>query len=730
MPLVDRYEYFQKEVELEKAEKGLRPQITSSKRESLETNDDMSERSSSPESPAYEDITMEDRASVQEEFERLKPTIQALAEKNRKNRLSLNNSISKASPGARYSKRTIELLKKQALKSSTPSPSPVAAPKRVAKPKTIQERPLQQMLTEDFITQNLGTWCLYPVNSLKQEYVCRLCLYPKNLKKCISGCHGYYHEDCVSKERSGEPIPARMRKIIGSKSKGDSKHNGYLGTFSNESETNKPISRGATPIPSSIEEFSCYKCETKSNEICFVCSKSENLIKCSYQSCGHFYHTSCLDKFPQADTQRSFICPHHKCHSCFSMDISDNIVPDNKLVTCVLCPTAYHYNDITCIPAGVEFLTASQIICPNHALRPSAKVNADDCGKCGGQGKLFCCEQCPAAVHFECLNMTEIPDHFICDDCKFGRKPLYNEVVWVKLGIYRWWPALILPPEVVPINMLEKQHFPNDFCVKFLGSHDVSWLSRDRVYIFQDGDELTKKKAGTSRLDIAYAKSLYEAGVLLKMVTEQKEKLQESRFSKVKPTNYQKIFVNKAVPPARLDKEEEFETDDTHCNCKETDDDPCGPWSGCINRSLVQECQRTCPAKDKCNNQCFTKRIYPKMKVIRSRGKGWGLFAMEDIKEGQFVIEYVGEVIAAKEKNRRLEKKFANKDDHFYIMHLSDSRWIDAEHKGNNARFMNHCCNPNCETQIWHSGKTSRIGIFAFRDIKEVIETLLEKSIF
>ena len=44
-------------------------------------------------------------------------------------------------------------------------------------------------------------------------------------------------------------------------------------------------------------------------------------------------------------------------------------------------------------------------------------------------------------------------DKYYCDDCQSGRLPLYNDVVWVKLGAYRWWPALVLLPTNVPDNV-------------------------------------------------------------------------------------------------------------------------------------------------------------------------------------------------------------------------------------------------------------------------------------
>lgn len=45
-------------------------------------------------------------------------------------------------------------------------------------------------------------------------------------------------------------------------------------------------------------------------------------------------------------------------------------------------------------------------------------------------------------------------------------------------------------------------------------------------------------------------------------------------------------------------------------------------------------------------------------------------------------------------------------------------RIIDAGPKGNYARFMNHCCQPNCETQKWCVNGDTRVGLFAIVNIK------------
>lgn len=70
------------------------------------------------------------------------------------------------------------------------------------------------------------------------------------------------------------------------------------------------------------------------------------------------------------------------------------------------------------------------------------------------------------------------------------------------------------------------------------------------------------------------------------------------------------------------------------CNCKPTDENPCGSDSECLNRMLMFECHpQVCPAGEYCQNQCFTKRQYPETKIIKTDGKGWGLVAKRDIRK-------------------------------------------------------------------------------------------------
>lgn len=128
----------------------------------------------------------------------------------------------------------------------------------------------------------------------------------------------------------------------------------------------------------------------------------------------------------------------------------------------------------------------------------------------------------------------------------------------------------------------------------------------------------------------------------------------------------------------------------------------------------------TCKAGDKCQNQNFVSRNYPKLVVKATAEKGFGLFAEENILTGSFVIEYVGEIINTSELNTRLQAMKQSKNENHYFMSLVENQIIDAGRMGNEARFINHSCDPNCITEKWLVKNSYRIGLFAIKDIKIV----------
>ena len=105
------------------------------------------------------------------------------------------------------------------------------------------------------------------------------------------------------------------------------------------------------------------------------------------------------------------------------------------------------------------------------------------------------------------------------------------------------------------------------------------------------------------------------------------------------------------------------------------------------------------------------------VKFARSAIHNWGLYAMEDIKQDDMIIEYVGEVVrqqVAESRERRYLKSGIGSS---YLFRIDDSTVVDATKKGGIARFINHSCMPNCTAKIIKVEGSKRIVIYALRDI-------------
>jgi SET domain-containing protein len=105
--------------------------------------------------------------------------------------------------------------------------------------------------------------------------------------------------------------------------------------------------------------------------------------------------------------------------------------------------------------------------------------------------------------------------------------------------------------------------------------------------------------------------------------------------------------------------------------------------------------------------------VSPFVEARNSAIHGTGVYAIRPIKKGTRVIEYLGDRISHAEADRRYELK-SDDDGHTFLFIASNRTVIDAGIDGNDARFINHSCNPNCETVI----EKSRVFIDAIRNIK------------
>ncbi|RZI42834.1 SET domain-containing protein [Herbaspirillum sp. HC18] len=107
-------------------------------------------------------------------------------------------------------------------------------------------------------------------------------------------------------------------------------------------------------------------------------------------------------------------------------------------------------------------------------------------------------------------------------------------------------------------------------------------------------------------------------------------------------------------------------------------------------------------------------RSLPFYAVRASHVHGNGVFARRRIAAGQRIIEYKGERVAWEEALRRAEAK-GGPINHTFLFSLADGRVIDGGQRGNDARFINHSCEPNCEAMEHEDG---RVFIYALRDIE------------
>uniref|UniRef100_A0A3P8Q1L4 Histone-lysine N-methyltransferase, H3 lysine-36 specific n=1 Tax=Astatotilapia calliptera TaxID=8154 RepID=A0A3P8Q1L4_ASTCA len=469
-------------------------------------------------------------------------------------------------------------------------------------------------------------------------------------------------------------------------------------------------------------KFVCPECKSGLHT-CFVCKKrGEDVRRCMIPVCGKFYHGECIANYaPTVPVNRGFRCSIHVCLTCFIANPNSSNISKGRLVRCVRCPVAYHATDL-CMAAGSVVLSNNSIVCPNHftprrGVKNHEHVNVSWCFVCTEGGSLLCCESCPAAFHRECLNIEMPKGSWYCNDCKAGKKPRYKDIVWVKVGRYRWWPAEVSHPKTIPENIQRMRHDVGEFPVHFFGSNDYLWTYQARVFPYMDVDANSKEKMGKG-VDATYKKALEEAAVRFRELQAEKElrQLQEDRKNDRKPPPYKHIKVNRPIGKVQIFTADLSEI--PRCNCKKTDDSPCGMDSECINRMLLYECHpQVCPAAERCLNQAFTKRQYSQVEIFRTLSRGWGLRCVHDIKKGQFVSEYVGEVIDEEECRSRIRHAQDNNICNFYMLTLDKDRIIDAGPKGNEARFMNHSCQPNCETQKWTVNGDTRVGLFALIDI-------------
>ncbi|RZF43730.1 hypothetical protein LSTR_LSTR015752 [Laodelphax striatellus] len=138
--------------------------------------------------------------------------------------------------------------------------------------------------------------------------------------------------------------------------------------------------------------------------------------------------------------------------------------------------------------------------------------------------------------------------------------------------------------------------------------------------------------------------------------------------------------------------------------------------------SGVIECGSECRCGEVCGNRVVQRGPVGGLEVVSVGDKGLGLIRNQDLRRGDFICEYAGEVIGKNEAKLRA----ANSGDAMnYIFVLEEhsgegvvETFVDPTRIGNIGRYINHSCNPNAMiVPVRFDSLEPHLAIFALADI-------------
>uniref|UniRef100_A0A8C7ISF4 Euchromatic histone-lysine N-methyltransferase 1a n=1 Tax=Oncorhynchus kisutch TaxID=8019 RepID=A0A8C7ISF4_ONCKI len=106
---------------------------------------------------------------------------------------------------------------------------------------------------------------------------------------------------------------------------------------------------------------------------------------------------------------------------------------------------------------------------------------------------------------------------------------------------------------------------------------------------------------------------------------------------------------------------------------------------------VLFECNHACSCWRSCRNRVVQNGLRARLQLYKTQRMGWGVRALQDIPQGTFICEYVGEIITDAEADGRENDSFLFTLDN----KVGDVHCIDARLFGNIGRFINHLCEPN-----------------------------------
>lgn len=377
------------------------------------------------------------------------------------------------------------------------------------------------------------------------------------------------------------------------------------------------------------------------------------------------------------------------------------------------------------------------------------------CKICQDFGELLCCEQCGQGFHLSCLNLDTMPEEvlWLCYDCKDNKVQCFE---CKDIGNAR---------DETMLKCLHKT------CKKFYHQHCTTSWSKVPEFITKRKCPCHTCNACGSRRDsgpiklfrclecpVAYHENCCPDGSRLcedmpgymvcpkhdnwRCHTQGAEKSHDSAhlleklpvpqwFCEFEVPRVIHEFVKKLknrpqpfvhirrniylVKKPKKRPENEF----MQCACARAGNLRESCERDCICSMLQYSCSEGCGCGPSCTNLPFQKRLGRKLDLVKTDKCGWGLVAAETIKAGDFLTEYVGEVIDDKTCEERLWGMKERDESNFYMCEINREMVIDATFKGNLSRFINHSCCPNTQLQKWQIDEEIRIGVFAISDIAE-----------
>lgn len=181
------------------------------------------------------------------------------------------------------------------------------------------------------------------------------------------------------------------------------------------------------------------------------------------------------------------------------------------------------------------------------------------------------------------------------------------------------------------------------------------------------------------------------------------------------------------------------------CDCAADADGQCSLKSQCCpmqfdsqfaynSRGLIRvkqgtpifECNKACKCSVNCPNRVVQKGRKQTLCIFKTKGRGWGVRTERAIAKGQYICEYVGEIISYEETERRGKEYDAVGRTYLFDLDFNEKDnpyTVDAAKFGNVSRFINHSCDPNLGVwAVWTNCldlNLPKLCLFTLRPIKE-----------